>query len=57
MSYRNQQIILINRTAAILLAILLLVQIFIPCIMRVSADTDHVVIVTASSINVRSGAG
>ncbi len=35
----------------------LFIQLMIPCAMQVSAEPDKVVIVTASSVNVRSGAG
>lgn len=57
MSLRNEKTTLIKRTAAISFVLLLLVQLVMPCIMRASADSDYVVIVTASSVNVRSGAG
>lgn len=57
MSFRNQKTILIKRTAAICFVFLLIAQLVLPCIMRASADSDYVVIVTASSVNVRSGAG
>lgn len=48
---------LIKKSAAVTVAFLLIIQIFIPFAMQASAASDYVVIVTASSVNVRSGPG
>lgn len=48
---------LTKKWTAYAIVLLLFLQILIPCAMHASAATDYVVIVSGSSVNVRSGAG
>lgn len=57
MSYRRAKMSPTKKVSSIAIVLLLLFQIIASCLMTASASSDHVVIITASSVNVRSGAG
>ncbi len=57
MSYHMKKALRIKKAASISIVFLLLVQIIAFGIMAASAASDYVVLITASSVNVRSGAG